>query len=52
MTEKAVPPDLHILGAPLPPLPSLGVEIAYPEVEPAAATRAFGDHIRQLLPSL
>lgn len=52
MTEKAVPPDLHILGAPLPPLPSLGVEVAYPEVEPSAATRAFGDHIRQLLPSL
>lgn len=51
MTEKAVPSDLHILGAPLPPLPSLGIEIAYPELEQSAAAKAFGDHIRQLLPS-
>lgn len=52
MTGKAVPPDLHILGAPLPSLPSLGIQIAYPELEPSAAAKAFGSHIGQFLPSL
>lgn len=52
MTEKAVPSDLHILGAPLPALPSIGIEIAYPEIEQSAAAKAFGAHIAELLPSL
>lgn len=51
MTEKAVPSDLFILGAPLPALPSLGIEIAYSDLEPSAAVIAFGEHIRQLLPA-
>jgi len=52
MTEKAVPSDLHILGNPLPPLPSLGILVRFAQVEQSAAAQAFGDHIRRLLPSL
>src|SRR5690606_425662 len=37
MTEKAVPSDLHILSTPLPPLPSLGVEVVYAEIYQSAA---------------
>lgn len=52
MTEKAVPSDLHILRAPLPDLPSLGILIRLAPGAQSAAVQAFGDHIRKLLPSL
>ena len=52
MTEGAVPPDLHILNAPLPKLPHLGILIACPDSEPSAAVRAFSDHIRRSLKAL
>ena len=52
MAEGAVPPDLHVLGVPLPRLPSLGILIAFAEAERSPAATAFGDHIRSVLPSL
>lgn len=52
MTEKAVPSDLHILGNPLPALPNLGIVIGFAQTEQSAAAKAFGDHIRKVLPSL
>lgn len=52
MTQGAVPPDLHILNAPLPHLSHLGVLIAFSEGEQSAAVTAFADHIRRILPSL
>ncbi|MEO3433783.1 LysR family transcriptional regulator [Inquilinus sp. CAU 1745] len=52
MTRKPVPPDLHILGDPLPPLPRLGVRLAFAEAEQSPAIAAFADHIRRTLPTL
>lgn len=52
MTEKAVPPDLHILGSPLPALPTLGILIASAESGQSPAAKAFGQHIRRVLPEL
>jgi DNA-binding transcriptional LysR family regulator len=52
MTEKAVPSDLHILGNPLPPLPSLGILVRFTQGQQSTAAKAFGDHIRKVLPSL
>ena len=52
MTKGAAPPDLHILGAPLPPLAHLGILIAFSRSERSAPVTAFADHIRQQLPLL
>ncbi|GAA4163040.1 LysR family transcriptional regulator [Shinella granuli] len=52
MTQEAVPPDLHILNAPLPHLPHLGMLIAFADGDPSPATIAFADHIRAVLPTL
>ncbi|MCO5151355.1 MULTISPECIES: LysR family transcriptional regulator [unclassified Shinella] len=52
MTQEAVPPDLHILNAPLPHLPHLGMLIAFADGDPSPATSAFADHIRAVLPTL
>lgn len=52
MTQEAVPPDLHILNAPLPHLPHLGMLIAFADGDPSPATVAFADHIRAVLPTL
>jgi len=52
MTKEAVPSDLHILNAPLPPLSSLGMLIAYGDTERSPAVEAFANHIRQVLPTL
>jgi len=52
MTEDAVPSDLHILGAPLPRLPRLGILIAFADSERSPAVEAFADHIRGVLPTL
>ncbi|MAY60757.1 MAG: LysR family transcriptional regulator [Rhizobiales bacterium] len=51
MTEKSVPPDLHVLGDPLPALPRLGMRVAYAETGRSPAARAFGEHIAKVLPS-
>jgi len=45
MTERSVPPDLHVLGDPLPPLPRLGIRIAHAETGRTPAARAFAAHI-------
>jgi DNA-binding transcriptional LysR family regulator len=50
MTERSVPPDLYVQGDPLPPLPRLGMRIAYAETGRSPAARAFGDHIAKVLP--
>ncbi|MEZ2332615.1 LysR family transcriptional regulator [Mesorhizobium sp. RCC_202] len=52
MAEEAVPSDLHILGAPLPPLPGLGILIAFADTDRSPAVATFADHIRSVLPSL
>lgn len=52
MTEGAVPPDLHILGAPLPKLPHLGILVALPDAEQSAPVNAFADHVRKMLKTL
>lgn len=52
MTEGAVPPDLHILNAPLPRLPHLGILVVFPDVEQSAPVIAFADHVRKMLRAL
>jgi DNA-binding transcriptional LysR family regulator len=52
MTERPVPPDLHIVGAPLPPLMRLGVRLAFGEADLSPAVAAFADHLRMTLPGL
>ncbi|MBA8879007.1 LysR family transcriptional regulator [Phyllobacterium myrsinacearum] len=49
MTEQAVPSDLHVLGNPLPALPSLGISLAFTESDQSPATKAFAQHIRRVL---
>ena len=52
LTRTAVPPDLHIVSAGLPPLPKLGIALEFAESRPASAVAALGDHIRAVLPTL
>lgn len=52
MTRGPVPSDLHILNAPLPPLPRLGVRLAFAEAEHSPAVAVFADYIRRILPTL
>jgi DNA-binding transcriptional LysR family regulator len=52
MTQEAVPPDLHILNAPLPLLPHLGILVAFADQDQSPAVTTFADHIRTVLPSL
>lgn len=52
MTQHAVPQDLHVLNAPMPPLPLLGMLLAFADDERSPATEAFADHVRALLPIL
>ncbi|WP_217623015.1 LysR family transcriptional regulator [Roseovarius sp. 217] len=51
-TQKAVPPDLYILDRYLPRLPHIGVLVDYSDTERSAVVKTFGEHIRNLLPSL
>lgn len=51
MTHKAVPADLYILNAPLPPLPRLGIMIAFAETEQSPSVKAFAHHIGHILPT-
>ena len=50
MAQEAVPSDLHVL--PLPPLPRLGILIAFADTERSPAVEAFANHIRSVLPLL
>jgi DNA-binding transcriptional LysR family regulator len=52
LTRTAVPPDLHIVSAGLPPLPTIGIALEFAEARPSSAVRALGDHIRTVLPTL
>ncbi len=52
LTRTAVPPDLHIVTAGLPPLPEIGIALEFAEQRPSSVASALGDHIRDVLPSL
>jgi len=52
LTQTAVPPDLHIISSGLPPLPTIGIGVEFAEPRPSSATKALGDHIRAVLPTL
>ena len=52
LTETAVPPDLHIVTAGLPPLPEIGIALEFAEQRPSSVASALGDHIRDVLPRL
>jgi DNA-binding transcriptional LysR family regulator len=52
LTRMAVPPDLHIVTAGLPALPTIGIALEFADARPSVAARALGDHIRTVLPGL
>ena len=52
LTRMAVPPDLHVVSAGLPPLPTIGIALEFADPRPSMAARALGDHIRAVLPNL
>lgn len=52
MTLTAVPPDLHIVDAGLPPLTTIGATLSYADGPVSAAAAALGNHIRRVLPGL
>lgn len=52
LTRSAVPPDLHVVSAALPPLPAIGIALEFAEPRPSTAVRALGEHIRLTLPGL
>lgn len=45
VTRSAVPSDLYVLDAPLPPLPDIGISLAYASPRPPAIVRAFGEFV-------
>lgn len=53
LTRTAVPQDLAILGedAGLPPLPAVGLSLAFDRQRPHALTAAFAAHVRTFLPA-
>jgi DNA-binding transcriptional LysR family regulator len=52
LTRTAVPPDLHIVTAELPALPTIGIALEFADPRPSLAAKALGDHIRAVLPTL
>ncbi len=52
LTRMAVPPDLHIITAGLPTLPSIGIAVEFAGPRPSLAARALGEHIRAVVPML
>jgi DNA-binding transcriptional LysR family regulator len=52
LTRTAVPRDLHIVSAGLPPLPTIGIAVEFAELRPSSAAKALGDHIRTVLPTV
>lgn len=51
LTRSAVPADLHVVES-LPSLPTLGITLEFADPTPSAAARAFGEHVRVVLPTL
>ena len=45
ITRSAVPGNLHVLGAPMPALPDIGISLAYASTRPSALVRAFGEFV-------
>ena len=45
ITRSAVPDDLYVLEAPMPPLPNIGISLAYASTRPSAVVRAFGEFV-------
>ena len=52
LTRTAVPPDLHIVTAGLPALPTIGIALEFADIRPSQAAEALGSHIRAVLPTL
>ena len=52
LTRTAVPYDLHIVSAGLPPLPAIGIALEFSEAKPSLASTALADHVRAVLPGL
>ena len=53
LTRTAVPEDLEVLGTAhgLPPLPAVGLTLAFDREQPTPLTAAFAAHVRQHLPT-
>lgn len=49
INRAAVPDDLHMLGAPMPALPDIGISLAYASTRPSAVVRAFGAFVAENL---
>lgn len=49
VTRSAVPPDLHVLETGLPPLPGIGITLAYASPTPSAAAQVFGEYVKEKL---
>ena len=52
LTRTAVPPDLHVITAGLPALPTIGIALEFSDLRPSLAAKALGDHIHTVLPIL
>ena len=52
LTRTAIPPDLHVVTTGLPMLPTIGIALEFADLRPSLATKALGDHIRTVLPTL
>jgi DNA-binding transcriptional LysR family regulator len=52
LTRSAVPFDLHIVSAGLPPLPAIGIALEFSEPKPSLLAAALADHVRSVLPGL
>jgi len=50
LTRMAVPPDLFVVTAGLPPLPEIGIALEFSDGRPSSLAQALGDHIRATLP--
>jgi len=52
LTRMAVPPDLSVVTAGLPMLPTIGIASEFSNPRPSLPVQALGDHIRAVLPTL
>jgi DNA-binding transcriptional LysR family regulator len=52
LTRMAVPPDLSIVMAGLPALPTIGIALEFSDPRPSLTVEALGEHIRAVLPTL
>ncbi|BBK38860.1 LysR family transcriptional regulator [Allostella sp. ATCC 35155] len=49
VTRSAVPADLHVLDGPLPPLPAIGISLAYAAARPPLIVGTFGGFVARYL---